>query len=208
MAYTDQKKGKRCSRFFQVTTYTKICELHFKAEDIKVHSNSGKKEVKKGAEPCKLECWPKSTVHQREEKEPRKPPLCRSRPEARELDFSNCGEILENHLTGDSNESFQPVNTTVLGLALNEEVFVKTCSDCSKLKAEIEELKNENQILKTNNSELKSIINKLKEEEFSFINVQSDPERFLKRVRVHWFCLWIDLIYYLSMSILAKRETT
>ena len=32
--------------FFQVTTYTNICELHFKEEDIKVHSNSGKKEVK------------------------------------------------------------------------------------------------------------------------------------------------------------------
>ena len=57
---------------------------------------------------------------------------------------------------------------------------MKTCSDCSKLKAEIKELKNENQILKTDNFELKSIINKLKDEEFSFINVQSDPERFKK----------------------------
>ena len=93
-------------------------------------------------EPCKFECWPKSIDDQREEKEPRKPPLCMSRPKARELDFSNCGEILENHLTGDSSESFQSVNTTDLELALNEEVFVKTCSDCSKLKAEIEELKN------------------------------------------------------------------
>ena len=162
--------------FFQVTTYTKICELHFKAEDIKVHSNSGKKEVKKE----EFECWPKSTVNQREEKEPRKPSLCRSRPDARKLDFSNCGEILENYLTGECNESFQPVNTTDLGLALNEEVFVKTCSDCSKLKAEVKELKNENQILKTDNFELKGIINKLKDEEFSFINVQSDPERFKK----------------------------
>ena len=77
-------------------------------------------------------------------------------------------------------ESFQPVNTTDLGLALNEEVFLKTCSDCSKLKAEIKKLKNENQILKTDNFELKIIINKLKDEEFSFINVQSDPERFKK----------------------------
>ena len=68
MAYTDQKKGNVAPGFFQVTTYTKICELHFKAEDIKVHSNSGKKEVKKGAKPCKLECWSKSIVNRREKK--------------------------------------------------------------------------------------------------------------------------------------------
>ena len=57
---------------------------------------------------------------------------------------------------------------------------MKTCSECSKSKAEIKELKNENQFLKTDGFELKSIINKLKDEEFSFINVQSDPEWFKK----------------------------
>ena len=41
-------------------------------------------------------------------------------------------------------------------------------------------MRKENQILKTDNFELKSIMNKLKEEEFNFINVQSDPERFKK----------------------------
>ena len=71
-------------------------------------------------------------------------------------------------ISQESNKSFQPVNTTDLGLALNEEVFMETCSDCSKLKAEIEKLKNENQNLQTDNFELKSIINKLKDEEFSF----------------------------------------
>ena len=46
--------------YFHVSTHTRICELHFRAEDIKVQFNSGRKVLKEGSEPCVFSCWPQN----------------------------------------------------------------------------------------------------------------------------------------------------
>ena len=129
--------------YFHVSTHNRICELHFRAEDIKVQFNSGKKTLKEGSEQCAFTCWPQN-LQKKNAKTPRKSPHERAAARSTPLSLKK----KENKVQETDTES-----------ELN--MLKDDCSSCEISNKENQKLKNENFNLKLQIASLSEEVNEL-----------------------------------------------
>ena len=170
-------RRKGGSDSFTVKDSTRVCEFHFKQEEIRVSKGIGRKTLVPGAVPSIFEFKIRSP------KKKRKSPTKRS--------CSPIEETLESEYEDDDEtDGFSPLNNEVneiegIDPLLSEDpnpvdyLDIHFC--CREKSQEIEQLKNRIKVLDTENTALRDENEQLKQKEFNFKNVSAD-QKFFKRI--------------------------